>query len=48
MFAGAYLRAAEAAARLVDETAFPKDSPAARFVSACDNRFGAPSAAFGL
>ncbi len=42
MFAGAYLRAAEAAARLVDETAFPKDSPAARFVSACDNRFGAP------
>ena len=28
MFAGAYLRAAEAAARLVDETAFPKDSPA--------------------
>ena len=48
MFAGAYLRAAEAAARLVDETALAKDSPAARFVSACDNRFGAPSAAFGL
>ena len=48
MFAGAYLRAAEAAARLVDETALEKDSPAARFVSACDNRFGAPSATFGL
>ena len=48
MFAGAYLRAAEAAARLIDETALAKDSPAARFVSACDDRFGAPSAAFGL
>ena len=48
MFAGAYLRAGEAAARLVDETALEKDSPAARFVSACDNRFGAPSAMFGL
>ena len=48
MFAGAYLRAAEAAARLVDETAFPKDSSAARFISACDNRFGAPNATFGL
>ena len=48
MFAGAYLRAGEAAARLVDETALAKDSPAARFVSACDNRFGAPSATFGL
>ena len=48
MFAGAYLRAAEAAARLIDETSLAKDSPAARFVSACDDRFGAPSAAFGL
>ena len=48
MFAGAYLRAAEAAARLIDESALAKDSPAARFVSACDDRFGAPSAAFGL
>lgn len=48
MFAGAYLRAAEAAARLIDETALAKDSPAARFVSACDDRFGAPSAAFGM
>ena len=48
MFAGAYLRAAEAAARLIDETALAKDSSAARFVSACDDRFGAPSAAFGL
>ena len=48
MFAGAYLCAAEAAARLIDETALAKDSPAARFVSACDDRFGAPSAAFGL
>ena len=48
MFAGAYLRAGEAAARLVDETALEKDSPAARFVSACDNRFGVPSATFGL
>lgn len=48
MLAGAYLRAAEAAARLIDETALAKDSPAARFVSACDDRFGAPGAAFGM
>ena len=48
MFAGAYLRAAEAAARLIDESALAKDSPAARFVSASDDRFGAPSAAFGM
>lgn len=48
MFAGAYLRAAEAAARLIDETALARGTPAARFVSACDDRFGAPSAAFGL
>ena len=48
MFAGAYLRAAEAAARLIDESALARGTPAARFVSACDDRFGAPSAAFGL
>ncbi len=48
MFAGAYLRAAEAAARLIDETALARGSPAARFVSACDDRFGAPGAAFGM
>ena len=48
MFAGAYLRAAEAAARLIDETALARGTPAARFVSACDDRFGAPGAAFGL
>ena len=48
MFAGAYLRAAEAAARLIDETALARGTPAARFVSACDDRFGAPSAAFGM
>ena len=45
---GACLRAAEAAARLVDESGFAKDSPAARFASNCDNRFGAPNAAFCL
>ena len=48
MFAGAYLRAAEAAARLIDETALARGTPAARFVSACDDRFGAPGAAFGM
>ena len=48
MFAGAYLRAAEAAARLIDESALARGSPAARFVSACDDRFGAPGAAFGM
>lgn len=45
---GALLRAAEAAAQRVDETALDKDGPQARFVAACENRFGGPDAAFGL
>ena len=45
---GALLRAAEAAAQRVDETALAKDSLAARFVADCENRFGGPDAAFGL
>ena len=45
---GALLRAAEAAAQRVDETALAKGSPAARFVADCENRFGGPDAAFGL
>ena len=46
--AAAFLRAAEAAARQIGDSALEKDSPAARFAAACENRFGGPDAAFGL
>ncbi len=45
---GAFLRAAAAAAQLVDESTLEEDSREARFVAACENRFGGPSTAFVL
>ncbi len=48
VIAAAFLRAAEAAARQIGDSALEKNSPAARFAAACENRFGGPDAAFGL
>ena len=43
---GAFLRAAAAAAQMVDEPSIKEGSREARFIAACENRFGGPSTAF--